>query len=314
MEYVGVQTQIWRNNFRSVLLLIAFPLEMLLILWLFSLYMGYSEATGIDMGVASEFFLGAAPFVVIGVGIWLLVAWTSHSSMIRKATGSKPLERKENTKVYNLVENLCISRGLRVPKIYIIEDDSLNAFASGISEKTYAISLSRGIIEKLDDHELEGVIAHELTHIMNRDVRLLIVSIVFVGIFAFLGEVAARSLIYGGRGRGSKDNKGNAAMIILLLLLILGYFVALLTRFAISRKREYMADAGAVELTRNAPALANALRKIKGDPIIEAVKRDDVAQMFIEHPKKKSKAAAFLTGIFATHPPIDKRIALLEQF
>ncbi len=132
--------------------------------------------------------------LLIGVIIWFIIAWFSHSSMINTATNSKPLERKENKRVYNLVENLCISTGMQMPKVNIIEDDSLNAFASGIKSKTFSVSLSRGIIDKLEDEELEAVIAHELTHIRNRDVRLLIISIVFVGIFGFISEMIFRSM------------------------------------------------------------------------------------------------------------------------
>ena len=135
-----------------------------------------------------------------------LIAWFSHTSIIKRATGSQPLERKENKRVYNLTENLCISRGMKMPKVYVIEDDSLNAFASGLSDKTFAVTLSRGIINKLEDDELEAVIAHELTHIINRDVRLLIVSIIFVGIFAFITEMAFRSLRFTGRGSCSCDS------------------------------------------------------------------------------------------------------------
>jgi heat shock protein HtpX len=134
------------------------------------------------------------PFILISVGVWFLIAWAGHSTLIRLATGAKPLDRKENKRVYNLVENLCISKGMKMPKINIINDDSLNAFASGIDEKSYSITLSTGIINKLNDEELEGCIAHELSHIRNRDTRVLIISIIFVGIFAFLAEVAFRSL------------------------------------------------------------------------------------------------------------------------
>jgi heat shock protein HtpX len=234
--------------------------------------------------------------------------------MIDKATSSKPLERKENKRIYNLVENLCISTGMSMPKVNIIEDDSLNAFASGINPKTYSISLSRGIMNKLDDHELEAVIAHELTHIRNRDVRLLIISIVFVGIFAFLAEALFRSLRFGSLGRGKKGS-GGAAIIIALLLALVGYLVASLFRFALSRKREYLADAGSAELTRNPLALASALRKISADSTIEAVQRKDVAQMFIENPQAELKnSSASIGSLFATHPPIAKRIEILEQF
>ena len=178
--------------------------------------------------------------------------------MINKATGSRPLERKENKRVYNLVENLCMSVGQPMPKVNIIEDDSLNAFASGINNKTYTISLSRGIIDKLNDDELEGVIAHELTHIRNRDVRLLIVSIVFVGIFAFVTQALLRTFMYGG---GRRNNKNGAAIVIIMLLAAVGWLLSSLFRFALSRKREYMADAGAAELTINPGLLPLHLEK-----------------------------------------------------
>lgn len=187
-----------------------------------------------------------------------------------------------------------MSQGMKMPKINIINDSSLNAYASGINERTYTVTLSRGIIEKLDDQELEGVIAHELSHIRNRDVRLLIVSIVFVGIFSMLAQIAIRSIYYSSRARSS-NSKGNGVIVLILIALIvaaIGYFFASLMRFAISRKREYMADAGAAEMTKNPLALASALRKISADPDIEAVKREDVAQLFIEHPGKQAKAVS----------------------
>jgi len=199
-----------------------------------------------------------------------------------------------------------------MPKVNIIEDDSLNAFASGISSKTYAISLSRGIIEKLADDELEAVIAHELTHIRNRDVRLLIISIVFVGIFAFITEMLFRSLRFGRIGRGKKEGGG---ILIALFLALIGYLLASLFRFALSRKREYLADAGSAELTRRPLSLASALRKVSDDPTIEAVKRKDVAQMFIENPQEAEEKRTFsFANLFSTHPPIEKRIQLLEQY
>lgn len=259
-------------------------------------------------------FFQTFPWVTTGVAIWFLIAWLSHSSMIKKATGARNLERKENKRVYNLTENLCISRGLTMPKLYVIEDDSLNAFASGLSDKTFAISLSRGIIDTLEDDELEAVIAHELTHIVNRDVRLLIISIIFVGIFAFITEFAFRTALYGG---GRKKEGGGAAVLIILGLGVVGLILSTLFRFSLSRKREYLADAGAAELTKNPLALASALKKISADPWIEAVKRDDIAQMFIDHPTKsedKKGITSFFSNIFATHPPIAKRIEILEQF
>jgi heat shock protein HtpX len=233
--------------------------------------------------------------------------------MINAATDSKPLSRNENKRVYNLVENLCIATGMSTPKINIIDDDSLNAFASGINPKSFSISLSKGIIEKLNDEELEAVIAHELTHIRNRDVRLLIISIIFVGIFAFISQAIFRGVQFGSLGKGKKN--GGAGIFIALALALVGFLIATLFRFALSRKREYLADAGSAELTHRPMALASALRKISEDPTIEAVKRKDIAQLFIENPQVNEKKSSFsLDSLFSTHPPISKRIQLLEQF
>lgn len=312
MNYVGLQSQIWKNNARSVLLLLLFPLVFYGLTWLFFFLLSFDKESFSIENVNRSFIL-TFPWITIGVIIWFTIAWFSHSAMIRLATDSKPLERNENKRIYNLVENLCISIGMKMPAINIIEDDSLNAFASGIDSRSYAISLSRGIINKLNDDELEAVIAHEVTHIRNRDVRLLIISIVFVGIFAFVSETLFRSMRFGGLGRGKKG--GGAAILIAMVLAIVGYFIASLLRFALSRKREYMADAGSAELTKRPLALASALRKISEDPTIEAVRRKDVAQMFIENPQVKDSKKSFSPGIlFATHPPIGKRIEILEQF
>ena len=310
MQYVGLDKQIRKNNFNSILLLIAFPA-----LLLFMFYLIIYFTSGEHHEDPNLLFVQVIPFVLIGVGIWFLIAWAGHSAFIRMATGSKPLERMENKRVYNLTENLCIAQGMTMPKLYIIEDDSLNAFASGINKSSYSISLSRGIINKLDDDELEGVIAHELTHIRNRDVRLLIISIIFVGIFAFLAELAFRSLRFAGSGRKSKDSKGSGAIILIAIVVTaIAYFLSILLRFGISRKREYLADAGSAEMTKKPYALANALRKISNDPLIEAVESRDVAQMFIDNPKPSTHKSASWDNMFATHPPVEKRIELLEQF
>lgn len=309
MKYVGLQTQIWRNNLKSSFLLVAFPALLVALTYLL-FYFLYLEA---EIEMVNQQFLSTIPFVLFGVIVWFTIAWFSHSAIIKKATSSMNLERKENMRIYNLVENLCISKGMKMPKIYVIEDDSLNAFASGLSHKTFAISLSRGIINKLNDEELEGVIAHELTHIRNRDVRLLIISIIFVGIFAFIAEMAFRSLLHSRIG-GKK--KGGQLVLIILALGIIGYVLSILFRFSLSRRREYLADAGAAEMTKRPEALAKALKKIADDPWIEAVEREDVAQMFIEHPTKKKEKSfgSFFSGLFATHPDINDRIRVLEQF
>lgn len=311
MKYTGLGTQIQRNNLNSILLLIAFPALLLGMFYAIIFFAGRQ-----DVEQANSQFMVALPIILIGTGIWFLIAWAGHSVFIRMATGSKPLERMENKRVYNLLENLCIANGMAMPKLFIIDDDSLNAFASGISNKSYSISLSKGMIEKLNDEELEGVIAHELSHVRNRDVRLLIISIIFVGIFSFLAELAFRSLRFAGGGkRSSKDNKSTGVIILIAIVVTaVAYLISLLLRFGISRKREYLADAGAADMTRKPYALASALRKITSDPLIEAVESRDVAQLFIENPKPSAHKSASWDNLFATHPPIEKRIELLEQF
>ncbi len=292
-----------------------FPLIFFVLTWLFFFFISMGSEVHRTINQINQSFLTTAPFIIGGVGLWFIIAWFSHSAMINSATDSTPLERNENKRVYNLVENLCISTGMTTPKINIIDDDSLNAFASGIDQHTFSISLSKGIIEKLNDEELEAVIAHELTHIRNRDVRLLIISIIFVGIFAFISQAIFRMLQFGGGGRSKKDGGGGWAIIIALVLALIGFLISSLLRFALSRKREYLADAGSAELTHRPLALASALRKISVDPTIEAVKRKDIAQMFIENPQVPEKKGSFsISSLFDTHPPIDKRIQILEQF
>lgn len=312
MAYLGIQSQISRNNRNSVLLLIAFPL--LLLGMIYAILFFASE----DKTYVNQYFVSVTPLVLVGVAIWFVIAYFSNTAIIRMATGARTLERNENKRVYNLVENLCISQGMKMPQVFVLDDDSLNAFASGINEKSYAITLSRGIINKLNDAELEAVIAHELAHIKNKDVRLLIISIVFVGIFALLSEISFRVFFRGGLGGRSRgrDGKGSGAAILIIVVVVtaVAYFLSMLLRFGISRRREYMADAGAAEMTRNPLALASALKKIKEDPYIEAVRNHDVAQLFIEHPSHEEEKGFSINGLFATHPPIEKRIEILERF
>lgn len=322
MQYVGIQTQQSRNNRRSAILLILFPCLVAALLYLACYLMimwGAGQNKEMELlPIVNRAFLDALPYTMGGVLIWFLIAFWANAGIINAATGSQPLERKENKRVYNLVENLCMANGMKMPKINVIHDDSLNAFASGINERTYTVTLSDGIIKKLNDQELEAVIAHELSHIRNRDVRLLIISIVFVGIFSMLTEIALYMITHM-RVRSSSNSKNGGGLIVIMLITLviaaIGYFFASLMRFAISRKREYMADAGSAEMTKNPLALASALRKISDDPNIEAVERKDVAQLFIQNPKSQAKSALKgFSGLFATHPPIEKRIAILEQF
>ncbi|MBQ8051109.1 MAG: M48 family metallopeptidase [Bacteroidaceae bacterium] len=328
MSYVGIHTQQVRNNTKSILLLIGFPVILLGMVYAFIAIMTYLSVTDpiyFDWRDVTGTFLTAVPIVVGVVAIWFMIAYWGNTSMIRRATGARPLERRENPRVYNIVENLSMSCGMDMPKVNVIDTPELNAFASGIDKDSYTVTVTTGICNRLTDDELAGVIGHELTHIRNRDTRLLIVSIIFVGIMSTLSSLTIRlvwnTFVYGGGGRrrNSNDKGGGVSIIVALLiaavLAALGYFFTMLTRFAISRKREYMADAGGAELCGQPLALASALRKISADPALANVERQDVAQLFIIHPQQlTSSVTSFMNNLFSTHPSTESRIAYLEQF
>jgi len=335
MKYVGIQTLIRRNNFKSMLLLVCFPLYLLAMVYGFIYLINYAgSATSfngrewvhmVNMAQVNSTFLDWLPWVVGFVAVWFAIAYSFNVSIIQHATGARPLSRSENPRIYNIVENLCMTCGMDMPKINIVDDPQLNAFASGINAKTYTVTLTTGIINRLNDEELAGVIGHELTHIRNHDTKLLITSIVFVGIVSALMTIVARTLYYNmwfGAPRSRDDDDDNnsslsfmAVMLIALVCIAIAYVFTLLTRFAISRKREYMADAGGAELCGDPLALASALRKISTDPGLDNVKRPDVAQLFIMQPDEmKSGLVSFVDSLFSTHPSTEKRIKLLEQY
>ncbi len=333
MKYVGIQSQIQRNNMKSMLLLIAFPLIILGMIWLFLATInyfstGYYDQAGyfvnqLDADSVNWTFSKVAPWVIGGVAIWFVIAYFSNTKMIQSATGAQPLMRRENPRVYNIVENLCMTCGMDMPKVNVIDDPMLNAFASGIDKNSYTVTVTTGLLDRLNDEELAGVIGHELTHIRNHDTRLLITSIIFVGIISFVLTLIVRMIynrMWFGGFSSSDDRKsqGLSTMAIMLIAAVcagIAYLFVMLTRFAISRKREFMADAGGAELCGNPLALASALRKISDNPGLGNVEREDIAQMYIIHPKQMvSGLMEFVSGLFATHPSTEERIRILEQF
>jgi heat shock protein HtpX len=334
MKYVGIQSQISSNNMKSMLLLAAFPVILLGMTWVFLATInyfstGYYDQAGyfvnqLDADSVNWTFSKVAPFIIGGVAIWFAIAYFSNTKMIQRATGAQPLMRRENPRVYNIVENLCMACGMDMPKVNVIDDPQLNAFASGIDKNSYTVTVTTGLLDRLNDEELAGVIGHELTHIRNRDTRLLITSIIFVGIVSTVLSVSARLMnnvmVFGRYSDSDRDGRGTGLSLILIMIvaiicMAIAYFFTLLTRFAISRKREYMADAGGAELCGDPLALASALRKISDDPGLQNTQRDDVAQLFIIHPQGLTSGfASFFTSLFSTHPPTEKRIQVLEQF
>lgn len=328
MKYVGIHTQQASNNMKSLLLLLLFPCILLGVVYVFLVIVNmlgisdpaYGETSEVNWAYVNYEMMHVLPWVVGIVGLWFLIAYFMNTSMVRRATGARPLERRENPRVYNIVENLTMACGMPMPKVNVIDDPMLNAFASGIDDKSYTVTVTTGICDRLNDEELAGVIGHELTHIRNRDTRLLIISIIFVGIMSTIMSLSVRlmwnNMIFGTRRRDEKNSGGGILLLFVVIVLsAIGYFFTLLTRFAISRKREYMADAGGAELCGNPLALASALRKISAHPGLGQVQREDVAQLFIIHPKGlKSSLAGMIDSLFSTHPSTESRIAYLEQF
>ncbi len=318
MGAYGLQTHIWNNNWKTVLLMAGFPVLLILLTYaLFLLFAGFSgESVGGDPTVgpfiwAAQAVAQAWPFAIGGALIWFVIAYFSYQGIIDMATGARQVERKQEPKLYNLLENLCISRGITMPALRIMETDALNAFATGLHKGQYSITVTRGLMNSLSDDELEAVLAHELTHIRNADVRLLVIAVIFVGIFSFVGEMAFRSMRFGGvssRRSEGRDSGGGQALAIIVALAIIGvaYALAIVIRFALSRRREYLADAGAVELTKSPDAMISALQKISGNAAVNAPA--EVREMFIENPHSD------FAGMFATHPPIEKRIEALTKF
>jgi heat shock protein HtpX len=233
--------------------------------------------------------------------------------MIDAVTGGREVTRQEEPRLYNLLENLCISRGITTPKLKVIEDDSLNAFATGMNEKQYSITVTSGLINSLNDAEIESVLGHELTHIRNGDVRMLVIAVIIAGVIGFFAELVFRLMFQGGLrwriGRGSGDRKGGAGVVILIAvaLIAVAWILSIVIRFALSRKREYLADAGSVELTKNPDAMISALRKIEGRGELPGA-TSAVMEMCIDNPREG------FSNIFDTHPPVDARVAALVKF
>ena len=309
MAQLGLTTYRLNNNIKSTLLLVAFPFLLLTLLGMTVFLFGMVQ----DVGDPSDFALAALynwwPVVLGIAAIWVLIGYFFNDAIIHRATGAKAVTRAEQPKLYDLLENLCISRGVAMPRLYVVDTDAMNAYASGIDARSYAITVTGGLLDHLTDDELEAVLAHELTHIINRDCRLLIVTVVFVGMISFLSQLLWRGL----RVASFTRVRGKGGMAVLVFMLIaavafaIGYVLALILRFAISRRREYQADAGSVDLTKNPDALIGALLKIANNPEVPHVS-SEVRQMLIENPP----AASALGRLFDTHPPIAKRIAVLE--
>jgi heat shock protein HtpX len=318
MAAFGLYTHIQSNKRRSVILLIGLFFLVYVLVFagalLAEVYLHGNAPLDFLLQAAKYDFLKAAPFATVGALIWIAIAYKFHQSMIDSMTDAQAVTRQEAPELYNLLENLCISRGIPMPSLRISEEPGLNAFATGLNQKQYSITVTRGLIDALDKDEIEAVLGHELTHIRNGDVRMLVIAVVIAGVISFFGELIFRILIQGrwgggSRSSGSSEKKGGAgiAILIALALIVLAWILSVVIRFALSRQREYLADSGSVELTKNPDAMISALRKIEGRGDIPTA-NSAVMEMCIDDPRTG------FSSLFDTHPSVDKRVAALVQF
>ncbi len=346
MGAYGLYTHIRANRIRSAILLAGFIV--LLHALQFSVLLVVNAFSGGDLqyifDAAVSQMLSTWPLAMLIAIVWFTIAYFSYGAMIRSATGARGVTRTQAPELYNMLENLCISRGITMPRLEIIETPALNAYAAGLRDRDYTIAVTRGLIEELEPAEVEAVLAHELTHIRNRDTQLMVVAVIFAGIFGFIGDMFIRRWDFpygwspqnrptpgddrspwqgesdssgdryrgrgGGRSGGGGGSGGGAAIIAILIavaIILISWGISTLIRFALSRSREYLADAGSVELTKNPDAMISALRKIERNAAFNVPSRMEA--FFIENPLKNR-----ISGLLATHPSIEARVDALVRY
>jgi heat shock protein HtpX len=324
----NVYDQISANRWRTGVLLFMFPLIILgltyLGIFLALFFSGGGEYGNVGLFEVANMMMRTVGFwVIIAVFLWSFISYFAGSKMILGYAGAKPIKKSDAPEFYNAVENMSIIAGLpKNPKAYIIEDNSLNAFATGNSPENSTIAVTRGLLDKLDKAELEAVVAHEMGHIVNRDIRVMLIMITLVGAVQIIGEIMLRSGLMG----GSRNSKGNNILpIIGLLFVTVGVLVGVLTKFAVSREREYLADATGAYFTSNPVALASALEKIaknsysknlQSKPVIGSICLSDptIPPLPVDGEKSSIKKPGFWKKIWSTHPPIEDRIDLLRRY
>src|SRR3989338_2033624 len=294
-------TQISSNRLKTWLIMFFFAFFVTLAFYIFASAYGFDASSG----------LGISGIALIIAGIMNFFSYYTSDKLVMAISGAKQIQKKDNPTLFRTVENLCIASGLPMPKVYIINDTAPNAFATGRDPKHASICFTTGILQKLDKLELEGVTAHELSHVGNYDTRLMSIVSVLVGLIALLADWFIRILWWGGGGSRDDDNRGAGGAIIMvaaLVLAILSPIIAMLIQLAISRKREFMADASGALITRNPDSLASALLKISKDTEPLEAANKATAHLYIVNPLKGRKdAIGWFAGLFNTHPPIEKR-------
>lgn len=302
-----VYDHIRSNNIKTILLVICFPLIFIALIFLFTWIVAPADtAFNTAISVAIPTFVACA--------VWLLISWAFGDSMMLNSAHAHEIfdDDKKNREIFRAVENVAMAAGLPCPRVYIIDDDSMNAFATGRTPRDASVALTRGLIKKLNNIELQGVIAHEMAHIGNRDIRLDMMLITGVGVTVFAADMILRVAL--ASGHSDNDNKNSGVAVLLLVWLaffVFNWIITPVLRMAISRNREYAADATGAQITHNPMALANALRKITTDARVECLdKVKSMSAVCIAYPGGPRE---FASSLMATHPPVEKRIARLES-
>ena len=332
MAAYGLYTHIASNKFRSMLLLAG-----LFVLIYVLVYAGALIAeVAIDSDASVDYYLVAAsrdlvkafPYATGAAALWIVIAYFFHQSMIDAVTGGEDVTRQQQPRLYNLLENLCISRGLPMPKLKVMDSEALNAFATGLNQRQYAVTVTSGLLKALNDQEIEAVLGHELTHIRNGDVQLMVIAVIIAGVVGFFGELFFRmftNLQWNSSGGGSswsssssssssssdRDSKGSGGaifvVILAVVLIMLAWLLSQVVKLALSRSRELLADAGSVELTKNPDAMISALRKIENRGELPGA-TSAVMELCVDNPREG------FADLFATHPSVDSRVQALVKF
>ena len=301
-----VYDHIRSNNIKTAILVALFPIIFVVLVFLFTwIVVPVDKAVDTAIGVA-------VPTFVICL-IWMLISWAFGDSMILHMANAHQIDDSdsENKYIYRLVENVALAAGLPTPRVYIIEETGMNAFATGRTPNDATVALTRGIINRLDKLELEGVIAHEMSHIGNRDIRLEMFVITGLGVTVFISDMILHSITHTSHSRDEKDNSAAVLFMVWLAFFVFNLIISPLLHMAISRKREFAADATGAQITRNPKALASALRKISENPHVASLSdRKSMAAICIANPLAKK---ALISELMATHPPVEERIKRLES-
>jgi heat shock protein HtpX len=325
MAAYGLYTHIASNKFRSMLLLGGLFLLIYVMVFAGALIaevvINSDGSVDYYLAAAARDLVKAFPYATGGAALWIVIAYFFHQNIIDAVTGGEDVTRLQQPRLYNLLENLCISRGIPMPKLKVMDSDALNAFATGLNRRQYSVTVTTGLLKALNDQEIEAVLGHELTHIRNGDVQLMVVAVVIAGVVGFFAELFFRSFFYSnwnfGGGRSSSrsssdgDSKGGGAAIVIVILAValiaLAWMLSLVVRLALSRSRELLADAGSVELTKNPDAMISALRKIENRGELPGA-TSAVMELCVDNPREG------FADLFATHPSVDSRVAALVRY